>query len=62
MTANFKLTLRSLSTSLKAKLPKLAEMMDQSRDDVLAFMDFPKAQTARAPLEALAAVIDSEAL
>ena len=47
---------------LRAKLPKLAEMMDQSRDDVLAFMDFPKAQTARAPLEALAAVIDSEAL
>ncbi len=46
---------------LRAKLPKLAEMMDQSRDDVLAFMDFPKAHRVQIastnPLERLNAEI-----
>jgi putative transposase len=46
---------------LRAKLPKLAEMMDQTRDDVLAFMDFPKAHRVQIastnPLERLNAEI-----
>ena len=46
---------------LRAKLPKLAEMMDQSRNDVLAFMDFPKAHRVQIastnPLERLNAEI-----
>ena len=48
---------RSVADQLRAKVPKLAALMDDAEADVLAFMDFPKEHRAKIhrtnPLERL---------
>jgi len=52
---------RAVADQLRAKFPKLAELMDQAEADVLAFMSFPKAHRIQLhstnPLERLNAEI-----
>ena len=52
---------RAVADQLRAKFPKLAELMDQAEADVLAFMSFPKAHRIQIhstnPLERLNAEI-----
>ena len=52
---------RVVADQLRAKLPKLAAMLDEAENDVLAFMDFPKAHRTQIastnPLERLNAEI-----
>ena len=52
---------RAVADQLRAKFPKLAELMDQAEADVLAFMSFPKAHRVQIhstnPLERLNAEI-----
>jgi putative transposase len=38
---------RAVADQLRKKFPKLAAMMDEAEDDVLAFMNFPKAHRAQ---------------
>jgi len=38
---------RSVSDQLRPKVPKLANLMDEAEDDVLAFMSFPKEHRAK---------------
>ena len=46
---------RHVADALREKYPKLAAMMDESRDDVLAYMDFPREHWAQIanPIERL---------
>ncbi|MDO9714804.1 transposase, partial [Paracraurococcus lichenis] len=47
----------SVADALRERAPKLAELMDEARDDVLAYMTFPKEHWAQIastnPLERL---------